>query len=248
MSDVSVSPLPLERDSNGLIKGINYIFKDDTRKVDWFAMIPKQYFVPNKIKFEKRGEPIPNSIENLDNQDILLLLDAFKFLVDLRGYNSITLPLIQANGNRTTTTCQIEWIPNFETGFEKKITTACGDATMESTNGFGFIGPISENRAFIRCVRNFLKIPVLGKDELDQNSKVKAAPSKENTEDEEDNSLKTKRVKSLQVLMKEKGVSFESLVKKAVEENNMENGAITNLNDFSLSTINDFITRLNKLK
>ena len=46
--------------------------------------------------------------------------------------------------------------------------SAIGDASPNNTESFArfYLGPIAENRAFVRCVRNFLKINVVAQEEL----------------------------------------------------------------------------------
>ena len=59
-------------------------------------------------------------------------------------------------------TCSIDWIPNYETEDRAVTFSAIGDASPHNTQSFAkfFLGPIAENRAFVRCVRNFLKINI----------------------------------------------------------------------------------------
>ena len=53
----------------GLIKGLDYKFKSDNT-VDWRAMVGKEYLVPNRSNFERRNQPVPNSIDGLEDSGL----------------------------------------------------------------------------------------------------------------------------------------------------------------------------------
>lgn len=235
-----LSPVIVKRNELGLIEGVDYIFKDGGKRVDWFAMIPREFIVPNRINFEKRGKPVPETVEGLENRDLLILLDGFRYVFDLRGWLEFDLPIISTIESRTTTVCRIKWMPNFETEFQVKTTTAEGDATLESTRGFGFLGPISENRAFCRCVRAFLKIPVLGKDELDNNQQVNF--------NNNNFSLGNQEIIQLERLMKTKKITFEILKEKLINEGNTQVINAKSIEDFPKDLIFNIIERLLKKK
>lgn len=242
-TETIITPIKQERDENGLIKGVNYIFKDGGRRVDWLAMIPKEYFVPNRQSFEKRKQPVPTSVEGLDHKDLLILLAGFREVAALRGFEYVSIPTVSTTESRTTSVCEIRWIPNFETGMtDSVIYSGSGDATLQSTRDFGFLGPISENRAFIRCVRNFLRIPVLGKDELDNNKKEIDA------ENNDDSNKKPNHISVLENLMKAKKISFDAIKKKLIDENKeyMEN--CFSVDEIEHEDVISLIERLGKIQ
>ena len=64
----------------------------------------------------------------------------------------------------------INWIENYEGVYAFRPTFASiANATTHNTNGFAakFLECIAENRAFVRAVRNFLGIHIVGADEID---------------------------------------------------------------------------------
>jgi hypothetical protein len=174
--------------------------------VDWRRMINPKHLVPNKQNFEKFGKPIPKSIEGLEDKDLLILLAGIKELAQIRGFQSVEYQINSPAGDYIAAVCRITWIPNFET--ENKIVTfsAIGDASPFNTTSFGknFLGPMAENRAFVRCVRNFLKINITGQDEMAPSA------SEQVVEDTSSNVLEE--------LMKKHGVTFQKVKEKLIEE------------------------------
>lgn len=240
-----MSPTLIERDELGLIKGVNYVFKDEGRRVDWRAMIPAEYLVPNRQNFEKRGEAVPETIEGVADKDLLILLDGIKYIADLRGYRSSVPAKIESSPLHCTVAWEIEWYPNFETERSIKTSGGIGDATQENTTGFGrkFLGPIAENRAFVRAVRNFLRIPILGKDEVDG---VPAAASQEAPVPKTNDISKLQ--KELAKLMKEKKVSFEMIKEKLAAENVPGSNEFVDIESLPTPILFTMIERLKKKK
>ena len=68
-----------------------------------------------------------------------------------------------------TAKCRIAWLPNYESlcGLEYEDVA---NATLDNTDSFGakFLETIACNRAFVRCVRNYLNIHIVGADEIDK--------------------------------------------------------------------------------
>jgi hypothetical protein len=103
----------------------------------------------------------------VQDSDLLILLHGIKELAQLRGFTDVTY---QTNifSDFVVAVCTIKWIPNFETENQVVTFSAIGDATPANTSGVGriYLGPIAENRAFLRCVKSFLRINLLGKEEI----------------------------------------------------------------------------------
>jgi hypothetical protein len=106
--------------------------------------------------------------------------------------------------------CTIDWIPNYENqgcnGISPVTFSAIGDAHERNTSGFGknYLGPIAENRAFVRAVRNFLKINIVSQEEI-------GGP---NQNEGGDDLALTK----LRETMTEFGVTFDLVKKKLIEQ------------------------------
>ena len=222
----------LKRDDNGLLSDINYIFNEDGL-VDWRKMVKTEYLVANRQR--AKG----SDVSELDDKDLLILLGGIKELAQIRGYKSLEYDVKSPSPDYVVATCKITWIPNFETEGNEVTFSAIGDASPHNTQSFAkfFLGPIAENRAFVRCVRNFLKINIVGQDEMG-NVKVMDESEPENPSDPR---------YLLQRVMKEKGVSFEQVKKKLVKEG-FENAEHLNaVEDIPKNKIFELIERLKKV-
>jgi hypothetical protein len=200
----------IKRNEYGLIcnESVKYIY-DETGFVDWRKMISPKFLVPNKQVFERNGKQVPKDISGLDDRELLILLGGIKELAQIRGFSKVCYDVISPSNEYVIATCSIEWIPNFETEGRDVTFTAIGDASEKNTTAFGrsYLGPIAENRAFVRSVRNFLKINIVGQDEV--NLPIVGGASNPNT----------KMVTSaLSDVMTQHGISFEIIQKKLIDE------------------------------
>lgn len=159
----------------GLIEGTEYKFNDDG-SINWRAMIKSEHLYPNRDWFESRKMQMPDSIEGLGDHQLLIKLAGIKELARLRGFSSVQYKLQTVSSTYATAICEICWIPNYETGGISQTFSSTANATYDNCSGFGvkFLEPIAENRAFVRAVRNYLNIHIVGDDEVDK-SKNKVA-------------------------------------------------------------------------
>ena len=164
----------ITRNPDGLINEKEYKFTTDGF-VDWRAMIDPQFLYPNKDFFEIRKMQVPTSVEGLEDKQLLIMLGGIKELARLRGFKSVRYSVNHIAANYVVASCSIEWIGNFETAGESVIFEDVANATEANTDNFclKFLETIACNRAFVRCVRNFLNIHIVGADEIDK-SKNKA--------------------------------------------------------------------------
>ena len=180
------------RNEKGLLEETDYKFNEDG-SVDWRSMIDPKHLYPNKGWFESRGEPMPRSPEGLADNQLLNKLSGIKELAKLRGFDSVTYDVIKCEKDHVAVKCRIHWIPSFESGTYHSLKQSDDDyldrlssrvsfedianATTENTNSFAqkFLETIAANRAFVRCVRNFLNVHIVGADEIDS-SQGNASP------------------------------------------------------------------------
>lgn len=164
----SNGPFKLQRNEFGLLKNVDYKFTPEGW-VDWRAMVDPKFLYPNKDWFEARGETVPESLDGLEDSQLLIQLGGIKELARLRGYNSVGYSLIHVTDGIVAARCTIDWIPNYENP-EGCMFESTANATIENTSGFGakFLETIAENRSFVRAVRNFLNIHIAGADEIDK--------------------------------------------------------------------------------
>lgn len=180
VEDSPVTTSFFKRDENGLIDGVDYIF-DEQGFVNWRAMIKPEHLFVNKDWFESREKEIPKSIDGLEDSQILIKLAGIKDLARLRGYKKVSYQIERCELDHVHVQCTIEFIPNFETNNESVTFSSIANATVYNTDNFGtrFLDPICENRAFIRCVRNFLGIHIAGDEEIDKSNSSKNILEKE---------------------------------------------------------------------
>lgn len=200
----------IKRNEYGLIcnDSISYVY-DENGFIDWRKMIPSTYLVANRQLFTSKGKQVPSSLVGLDDKELLILLAGIKHLAQVRGFSKVKYTINSPSSDCVIAQCSITWIPNYETEGREITFSAIGDANTSNTNSFGkmYLGPIAENRAFVRSVRNFLRISIVGQDEV--NEPVTGGASNPNT----------KMVTSaLSEVMNQFGISFEQIQKKLIEE------------------------------
>jgi hypothetical protein len=157
-------PFSLERDERGLLTSVDYVYNEDGF-VDWRKMIKQKYLYPNP----DRGFDNNVDVSTLSDKDLISTLAGMKELLAIRGYNSVHYKL-NAGSDFVCATCTIEWIPNFETEGRTQVFSSTSSATLYNTSGLmsDYLAECAENRAFARCIRNFLKIGIPSREELFQ--------------------------------------------------------------------------------
>ena len=204
----------IRNEETGLITQpkVNYIY-DENGLIDWRSMITKKWLVPNKDRTNE------TDVSKLKDNELIILLGGIKELAQIRGYTNVDYTVTSPSSDYVVATCRISWIPNYETENNPVTFSSIGDASISNTNDFAknYLGPIAENRAFVRCVRNFLRINIVAQEELGATSNSKNGES----------SLEATREKNvdqsdphylLDKVMKEKSVSFEKLKKVLLKE------------------------------
>jgi len=228
----SIPPKTFKRNEYGLLEDppIPYIYNEDG-SVNWRKMIRPEFLVPNKQRTQE------TDITKLEDKDLLILLGGIKELAQIRGFTCVSYDVPEAGPAYVIASCYINWIANYETSNEQVSFQSLADASPDNTQSFArnYLAAIAENRAFVRCVRNFLKINIVGQDEVG----VKA-----NFEDlTPDSPVSPTAV--LSNLMKEKGVTLDQ-VKKRLAKDGFAADAITSLNEIPKPKIFELIERIKK--
>lgn len=202
-----------KRDVNGLLESIDYIFNQDNT-INWRAMINKEYLVPNRDSFknQKNINLKELDISTLADNQLLILLAGLKELAQIRGYKNVSYDVIQSQPDYVSVKCTIDWIPNYETGMEQVSFSALADAHLDNTKDFAknFLMAIAENRAFVRAVRSFLKINIVGNDEIGKTTHI-------DTEVEPNTSI-TQPIALLEKTMEEYNITFDQLKERAIQK------------------------------
>jgi hypothetical protein len=175
-------PLKWQRDLDGLLGSIEYIFNDDG-SINWLEMVPSEYLGINKQWYRERDREPPLDIKECYRPDQKFIrLAGLRLLASWRGYTRLEYKNVLDTTDEvryeeqkyseyrhgSCVTCEIEFIGNYETEGKPKIHSDRASATVENTNKLGAMYPqsIAANRAFARCVRGFLNIPVVADEEL----------------------------------------------------------------------------------
>jgi len=174
---------PQKRNDLGLIESVDYQYNDDG-SINWRALVGAEHLYPNKGWFEARNKPVPRSAEGLDDSQLLIKLSGIKELSKLRGFNSVKYDVIKCEIDHVAVKCGISWTPNYESEGNAVYFEDIGNATIHNTSSFAvkFLECIATNRAFVRCVRNFLNIHIVGADEIDTSSRDSSAIYEQTTE------------------------------------------------------------------
>jgi hypothetical protein len=233
-----------KRDVNGLLECVDYTFNPDNT-INWRAMINKEHLVPNRDAFKNQKDVNLKEIDisSLADNQLLILLAGIKELAQIRGYKNVSYDVIQAQPDYVAVKCTINWISNYETNMEEISFSALADAHLDNTKDFAknFLMAIAENRAFIRAVRSFLKINIVGNDEMGKTTHIDA--------EVEPNTLITQPIALLEKTMEEYNISFEQIKERAVQKN-MESAenwkSIKDISPLSMFTIISGIKSKNK--
>jgi hypothetical protein len=231
--DNSQGPAAYQRDDHGLLRNVQYEFNEDG-SINWRAMIKEEHLFPNKSHFDMYKKPMPKSIKGLRDNQLLIKLSGIKELAKLRGFTNINYQTVKCQQDHVAVSCGISFIPNYETGNQEIFFEDMANATLNNTSSFAtkFLETIACNRAFVRCVRNFLNVHIVGDDEIDKSDKnsTQFAPSTQTSNTLSPNSL------LLSHLERDKGISnfndFKDYLRTLWAEDKYRNEEIKNWSSF----------------
>ena len=221
----------IKRDKNGLIPEIEYPF-NDSGLIDWRKMLKTEHLVPNRQKTSE------TDVSKLEDNQLIILLGGIKELAQIRGYTDVRYSVHSPSSDYVISTCSITWIPNYETEGREVTFSAIGDASPNNTQSFAkyFLGPIAENRSFVRCVLNFLKINIVSQEELGNAKLLEEANSSNQTDPKF----------LLESVMKEKGVTWDMIKNKLIKEEFPKADTMSNVSDIPKNKIFELIQRIKK--
>lgn len=197
----------MTRDANGYIEGVHYEMNEADGTVNWEKMIPEKFIVALDEK-NKNAD-----LSTLKNNEKLILLAGFKHLLKIRGYNHVAYDTLWNSDGGIGLKCMINFIGNAETEGRNVVFESTADATMNNTKSVNreFLTTCAENRAFCRCIRNFLGINILSKDEMGEKIVSTEDPVESESESHDPGVV-------LADLMKKVNVSFEILKERMIKD------------------------------
>lgn len=193
-----------KRNELGLLDGVEYQYYEDG-SINWRAMVKEEHLYPNKGWFEKFNKPVPKTVKGLGDYQLLIKLSGIKELAKLRGFTTVKHEIFKCDLEHVAVKCGITWTPNYESYGQEIYFEDIGNATVYNTGGFAkkFLETIAANRAFVRCVRNFLNVHIVGADEVDT-SEVDESDANNNEQ-----STTSSKLKPQNLLMKKLGLGVE---------------------------------------
>jgi hypothetical protein len=191
----------------GLINTVNYTY-DDFGFINWRSLIPKHFLFLNEQKFNSIGKQLPSSVDGVEDSMIVIKLGGIKWLARIRGYEKVKFDLISCSPDNVIVKCIIDWIPNFENpiGVTYEEIASCNFKNADEFN-LKFAESIAANRAFVRCVRNFLNINIVGEEEI-FNKEIEVVKTNENSVSQMSIDPQSIFLK----ICKEKGMSFDQIL------------------------------------
>lgn len=236
------------RNEFGLLDNIDYIFNEDST-INWKKMIPVEFLYVNpdlakRDKIEKKyGKPyaeIKPIEDNVEDTDLIQLLGAAKYLLRIYGYNSIHYTVVESNENYAAVNCKIDFIGNYLTQGRPVSFEDCACAHGANTANFAtkYLIEMATNRAFVRCLRNFMGISIISREELGATI----------SEPEQPKSVMApaRQLKLLEDIMGAKGVLWKHLEDKMKTENTYKE-EYKSVNDLPKDLVFQFIERLKKM-
>jgi hypothetical protein len=161
-----------------LLSNVDYEFAEDG-SVNWRSMIKDEHLFPNRSWFDLRKKDMPRSIQGLGDHQLLIKLSGIKELAKLRGFTDVSYEVVKCQPDHVAVICHMKFLPNYETGGQPVEFQDMANATLDNTSSFAtkFLETIACNRAFVRCVRNFLNVHIVGDDEIDKSNNPGGSPS-----------------------------------------------------------------------
>lgn len=158
--------------------------KDDRGFIKWRELVNKEHVVLNRAVFAKKGvdvftiseEERNKYLESSPDDHKIIRLAGFRDLARLRGYTDVSQK-VEMIGDSVTVTCSISFAPLEETRWQTVSYTGIGSASFNDVapDYRCFLPAIASNRAFCRCVREYLGITSVSEEELNPNDKVEVA-------------------------------------------------------------------------
>jgi hypothetical protein len=231
------------RDSNGLLNDKAHVFTLDGF-VDWRKMIDSKYLVANLAKFPDGTHQSSLKVDELEDSQLLILLGGIKDLANIRGYTKLEYKVHSCSNSYVAVSCKIKWLSNYETNFMEVESESLADAHLDNTKSFAkdFLMAIAENRAFVRAVRNFLRINIVGSDEMgDSKNGVASTPTEESPA-----ISSTHPSNVLKETMDKTGITFEKIKTALIKEGVDEASQWNSVSDIPNKIVFSLIQRLKK--
>lgn len=194
---------------------------DENGNINWKAMIPAKFlYVNNDIKkrqqiekkYGKSYEELDPIKDNIADSDLICMLGGLKHLLKLRKYKSVRSSIKESGRDYASVNCSIVFKGRQDIKGEEEDVEYSDNACAHTDNTTNFakhyLLEMATNRALARCIRSFLNINVVSKEELSENSNlVEEAPQNDD--------IPTKK---LEEVMKNNNITFDMLRERMVKD------------------------------
>lgn len=218
---------------------------ESNAEINWRKLIDPKYLVPNMSRFPVGTQQKTLNVEELEDSQLLILLGGIKELAHLRGFSSVSYIVHSCSPQYVAVTCRIKWNACEESNNKEVEFESLADAHLDNTKSFAkdFLMAIAENRAFVRCVRNYLRINIVGSDEVGDTNRGQQMP-----EESSGNTVisSTHPVAVLTELIKKAGLNFDLIKATMLKEGVKEAEDWQDLSSIPNKTVFQLIQRIKK--
>lgn len=170
------------RNDKGLLDKVSYVYNTDG-SINWRKMILPQYLYPREkrdreeieARFGKKFEFLDTEeLSKIEDKQLLITLAGINNLAWLRGVkSSIPLQPIVTQGE-VTSVWVVEFIPNCEDPYGLTVAGQAAASLYSVSDRFQLhLAALAGNRAYVRAVRQALRIEILGREEFDPEASEK---------------------------------------------------------------------------
>ena len=211
----NIPPNIQKRNEFGLLENIDYKFNEQGF-VDWKSMVNSEFLYVNsdpkrraklEEKYGKKYDEIDPIKDNVEDTDLIIMLGGLRQLLRIRGFTNVSYWIKESNENYASVTCSIDFISSFESEGNEQSYSENACAHQGNTTNFAknYLLEIASNRALARCIRAYLGIQIVSKEELQGYNTFEEETPKSNSI--------ISPTDMLSKLLKDKNISFGDAIK-----------------------------------
>ncbi len=221
-----------KRNDLGLISSISYEYDEDGY-INWRKLVKPEFLYANKEKTQE------TDVSKLKDDELIIRLYGLRYLAFLRGYKSIKY---HSHQNYTdggiVLSCEITFLPNFETDGQEVIHTGVAGANELNARDMSrtYLAETCSNRAFARCIREFLRIPIVSDQELSANQEIVYSAKKQGSTPHD----------ILTSHLDKAGTKFDSMRRHFIAKGMFNAGKWRSIEDIPVTTVFEIINLIKK--
>lgn len=209
------------------------------QKTNWRERVKPEWLYINHEAINRGLVKRDTPVDQVEDRHLCIKLAGLRALALERGYSIVDYQIVTASADYVAMKCSISWD---ETENEEAcIFSSTADAHLNNTKDFcqNFLCAIAENRAFSRCIRNFLNIEIVSDAELGDAKKTgNGVPDSPVVEFDVYDKLNE--------AMAARGLTFEKVKAKLTEEGYEGIENINSIRDLDSLEVMKLTNRINK--